>query len=116
MSSLRNRVQLIGRLGAKAEIKRFDDGKIKASLSLATNDFYKNQKGEKVEETTWHNVIAWGKPAEIIEKFTDKGTEIALDGKLTNRSYTDKDGVKKYITEVIVDNLVLLGEKAAVTT
>lgn len=116
MSSLRNRVQLIGRLGAKAEIKRFDDGKIKASLSLATNDFYKNQKGEKVEETTWHNVIAWGKSAEIIEKYTDKGTEIALDGKLTNRSYTDKDGVKKYITEVLVDNLVLLGEKAAVTT
>ncbi|RZS97037.1 single-stranded DNA-binding protein [Cecembia calidifontis] len=116
MSSLRNRVQLIGRLGAKAEIKRFDDGKVKASLSLATNDFYKNQKGEKVEETTWHNVVAWGKPAEIIEKYTDKGTEIALDGKLTNRSYTDKDGVKKYITEVLVDNLVLLGEKAAVTT
>lgn len=116
MSSLRNRVQLIGRLGAKAEIKRFDDGKIKASLSLATNDFYKNQKGEKVEETTWHNVIAWGKSAEIIEKYTDKGAEIALDGKLTNRSYTDKDGVKKYITEVIVDNLVLLGEKPAVTT
>ncbi|PSK99844.1 single-stranded DNA-binding protein [Cecembia rubra] len=116
MSSLRNRVQLIGRLGAKAEIKRFEDGKIKASLSLATNDFYKNQKGEKVEETTWHNVVAWGKSAEIIEKYTDKGTEIALDGKLTNRSYIDKDGIKKYITEVVLDNIVLLGEKVAVTT
>ncbi|EKB51262.1 single-stranded DNA-binding protein [Cecembia lonarensis] len=116
MSSIRNRVTLIGRLGAKPEIKRFDDGKIKASLSLATNDYYKNQKGEKVEETTWHLLIAWGKSAEIIEKYTDKGSEIAVDGKLTNRSYTDKDGVKKFITEVLVDNVALLGDKVAAST
>jgi len=116
MSSIRNRVTLIGRLGAKAEIKRFDDGKIKASLSLATNDYYKNQKGEKVEETTWHLLVAWGKSAEIIEKYTDKGSEIAIDGKLTNRSYTDKDGVKKFITEILVDNVALLGDKVAAST
>ncbi|RPA68363.1 single-stranded DNA-binding protein [Cyclobacteriaceae bacterium YHN15] len=111
MNSLRNRVTLIGRLGAKADVKRFDDGKVKATINLATNDFYKNQKGENVEETTWHYVVAWGKSAEIIEKYTDKGSEIAVDGKLSNRSYTDKDGTKKYITEVVVDNVVLLGEK-----
>lgn len=111
MNSLRNRVTLIGRLGAKADVKRFDDGKVKATINLATNDFYKNQKGENVEETTWHYVVAWGKSAEIIEKYTDKGSEIAVEGKLSNRSYTDKDGTKKYITEVVVDNVVLLGEK-----
>ncbi|MGY6741146.1 MAG: single-stranded DNA-binding protein [Cecembia sp.] len=111
MSSIRNRVTLIGRLGAKPEVKRFDDGKLKASFSLATNDYYKNQNGEKVEETTWHLLVAWGKSAEIIEKYTDKGSEIAVDGKLTNRSYTDKDGVKKYITEILVDNVALLGDK-----
>ena len=116
MSSIRNRVTLIGRLGAKADVKRFDDGKVKATINLATNEFYKNQKGENVEETTWHYVVAWGKSAEIIEKYTDKGSEIAVDGKLSNRSYTDKDGQKKYITEVVVDNVVLLGDKVAATT
>jgi single-strand DNA-binding protein len=116
MSSIRNRVTLIGRLGAKAETKRFEDGKVKSSLSLATHDYYRNQSGELVEETTWHNLIAWGKSAEVIEKYTDKGSEIAVDGKLTNRSYTDKEGVKKYITEIVVDNVVLLGEKVQATT
>jgi single-strand DNA-binding protein len=113
MSSIRHRVQLIGRLGAKPEVKRFDDGKVKATVSVATKDFYKNQKGENVEETTWHYVVAWGKSAETLEKYTDKGSEVAVDGKLSSRSYTDKDGAKKYITEVVVDSVVLMGEKVA---
>jgi single-strand DNA-binding protein len=113
MSKLRNKVQLIGRLGAKAEIKRFESGKVLASFNLATNEVYYNSKEEKVEETTWHHVVAWGKTAEIIEKFTDKGSEIAVEGKLINRSYEDKDGVKKYLTEVQVGEVLLLGDKVA---
>lgn len=113
MSSMRNRVQLIGRLGTKPEIKEFEGGKIKASFRMATNDFYKNQKGESVEETTWHNVVAWDKSAETIQKYTDKGSEIAIDGKISNRSWEDKDGTKKYISEVVVDSVLLLGEKVA---
>jgi single-strand DNA-binding protein len=111
MSNMKNKVQLIGRLGAKAETKHFESGKVKSSFSLATKDVFKNSKGEKVEETTWHNIIAWGGIAETIEKYTDKGSEIAVEGKLTNRSYDDKDGHKKYITEVVAEEVLLLGEK-----
>ncbi|GAB2607667.1 single-stranded DNA-binding protein [Belliella aquatica] len=113
MSGIKNRVQLIGRLGAKAEVNHFDSGKIKANIRLATNENYKNAKGEKVEETTWHNVTAWDKAATILEKYTDKGSEIGIVGRLTNRSYEDKEGNKKYITEVIADEILLLGEKVA---
>jgi single-strand DNA-binding protein len=116
MSKIRNKVQLIGRLGTKAEVKHFETGKTKATLSLATKDVYKNAKGDKVEETTWHNLVAWGGTAEIIEKYTDKGSEIAIEGKLTNRSYEDKEGVKKYITEIVVEEVLLLGEKAVVAS
>lgn len=112
MSNMRNKVQLIGRLGAKAEIKEFESGKKKATFSLATNDFYRNKAGEKVEETTWHNLVAWEKTAERIAKYTDKGTEIAIEGKITNRSYEDKDGNKKYITEIVVEEFMLMGERA----
>ncbi|MCH6199569.1 single-stranded DNA-binding protein [Aquiflexum sp. LQ15W] len=111
MSNMRNKVQLIGRLGAKAETMHFDSGKVKASFSIATKDVFKNAKGEKVEETTWHYIVAWGKAAEIIEKYTDKGSEIAIEGRLSNRSYEDKDGNKKFITEVIAEEILLLGEK-----
>lgn len=113
MSGIKNRVQLIGRLGAKAEISQFDSGKIKANIRLATNESYKNAKGEKVEETTWHNVIAWDKTATILEKYTDKGSEVVIVGRLSNRSYEDKEGNKKYISEVIAEEVLLLGEKAA---
>ncbi|MEX2593223.1 MAG: single-stranded DNA-binding protein [Anditalea sp.] len=114
MNALKNKVQLIGRLGAKAEFKTLDGGRAVAKLSLATNESYRNAKGEKVEETTWHNLIAWGKTAEIINKYTDKGSEIAIEGKLINRSYTGKDGVKKYITEIQVNEVLLMGDKSAV--
>ena len=79
---------------------------------MATNESYRNAKGEKVTETTWHNLVAWGKVADIAEKYLNKGTEVAIEGKLINRSYTDKEGNKKYIAEVQVNELLLLGSKA----
>ena len=111
MSTLKNKVQLIGHVGNDPEIKTFDGGKKVANLTIATNDSYKNEKGEKVEQTEWHRVVAWGKTAEIIEKFVTKGKEIAIEGKLTHRSYDDKNGDKRFITEVVVNDLLLLGSK-----
>ena len=110
MSSLRNKVQLIGNVGNEPEIKSFDGGKKLAKLTIATNESYKNEKGEKVEDTQWHNVIAWGKTADIIEKYVTKGKEIAIEGKLTHRSYEDKNGEKRYVTEIIIHELLLLGK------
>jgi len=107
MSILRNRVQLIGRLGKNPEIRNFDNKKL-ATFSIATSEVYKNEKGERVEKTEWHNVVAWGKNAEIIEKYVVKGQEIALDGKLSSRNYDDKEGVKRYITEIVVNEVLLL--------
>lgn len=112
MSTLRNNVQLIGNLGAKPEVKHLEGGKVVARMSIATTDTYKNTKGEKVQDTTWHQLVTWGKTAEIAEKFLDKGSELAINGKLTNRSYEDKDGVKRYITEVLVNEIVMLGNKS----
>lgn len=111
MNTLRNRVQLIGRLGSKVEIKNLDGNKTIGKVFLATNEYYKNQKGERVEETTWHNLVAWGKQAELLDKYTDKGSEIAIEGKLSNRSYEDKEGNKRYVTEVIVQNILLMGDR-----
>ena len=108
MSTLRNKVQLIGHVGQDPEIKTFEGEKKLASLSIATKEVYKNEKGEKVEETQWHRITAWGKTADIIEKHVVKGKEIAVDGKLRHRSYDDKNGDKKYITEIIVSELMLL--------
>ncbi|MFY0482290.1 single-stranded DNA-binding protein [Flavobacterium sp. PLA-1-15] len=111
MNALRNKVQLIGNVGNDPEIRNLEGGKKVASLTIATKDSYKNDKGEKVEQTEWHRVVAWGKTAEIIERFVTKGKEIAIEGKLTHRSYDDKNGEKKYITEVLVNDLLLLGNK-----
>lgn len=107
MSTLRNSVRLIGRVGNNPEVKNFDGGKKVATLTLATNEVYYNDKNEKVETTQWHNLVAWGKTAEIIEKFVEKGKEIAIDGKLTYRNYDDKDGNKRYVTEIVVNEVVL---------
>jgi len=107
---MRNRVQLIGHVGNDPEIKNLDGGKKVANFTIATNDSYKNEKGEKVEQTEWHKVVAWGKTAEIIEKYVTKGKEIAIDGKLTHRSYEDKNGEKRYITEVVANDVLLLGK------
>lgn len=109
--SLRNKVTLIGYTGKEVETVNFESGSIKANVSLATSDHYTNAKGEKVEETQWHNLIAFGKAAEILQKYVPKGKEIAIEGKLTYRSYDDKDGVKRYITEIRVEEILLLGGK-----
>src|SRR6478752_7510171 len=108
MNALRNKVQLIGHVGNDPEIKNFEGGRMLASFSLATTDSYKNDKGEKVDETQWHRVVAWGKIAELIDKYVNKGKEIAVEGKLTHRSYDGKDGDKRYITEVVINELLLL--------
>lgn len=111
MSTLRNKVQLIGRLGNNPEIITLESGKKLAKFSIATNETYKNAQGEKVKNTEWHNVVAWNKTAEIIENYLEKGSEIAIEGKLTSRSYDDKDGNKRYITEIICNELLMLGGK-----
>ena len=111
MDALKNKVQLIGNLGNAPEIKSITGGKKMARFSMATNETYRNAKGEKVTETQWHNIVAWGKVAELAEKYLSKGSEIAIEGKLVNRSYTDKDGSKKYITEVQLNELLMLGDK-----
>lgn len=110
MTSLRNSVQLIGRLGNDPEIRTFDSGKKMASFSLATNEIYYNSEGEKVEDTQWHNIVVWGKKVDVAENYLKKGSEIACEGKLINRSY-EKDGVRKYITEISLNELLMLGKK-----
>jgi len=110
MNAMKNTVQLIGNVGNDPEIKIFDGGKKLANITIATNDSYKNDKGEKVEQTEWHKVVAWGKTADIIEKYVTKGLQIAVEGKLTHRSYDDKNGEKRYITEVVVNEVLLLGK------
>lgn len=110
MNAMKNTVQLIGNVGNDPEIKNLDGGKKVANLTIATNDSYKNDKGEKVEQTEWHKVVAWGKTAEIIEKYVTKGLQIAIEGKLTHRSYDDKNGEKRYVTEVVVNDVLLLGK------
>lgn len=109
--NLRNKVTLIGNLGMDPELKDTDGGHKLAKVSLATNESFKNNKGEKVSETMWHNLVAWGKTAEFMGKYLQKGSEVVVEGKLINRNYTDKAGVKKYITEVQVNDLVIVGSR-----
>lgn len=112
MNNLRNSVRLIGNLGAAPEVKILEKGNKVARINMATNETYTNAQGEKVTETNWHNLVAWGKTAEIAEKYLAKGSEVAIEGKLTSRSYNDKDGVKKYITEVVVHEILMLDKKS----
>ena len=109
MYAIRNKVQLIGNLGQLPEIRTTENGKKVARFSIATNDTYRNANGEKITETSWHNVIAWGKLAEIAEKYLTKGKEVAVEGKLVHRNYTDKNGVKRNVTEVVLNELLMLG-------
>jgi single-strand DNA-binding protein len=112
MSTLKNSVRLVGNLGMDPEIKIFDNNRKLAKLSLATNEWYKNDKGEKITETQWHNVVIWGAQAQFAEDILKKGDEVAIDGKLANRSYVDKDGNKKYVTEIVVSEFLKIGAKA----
>lgn len=111
MSTLRNTVQLIGHVGNDPEIVNLESGKKLAKFSVATNESYRNAKGEKITDTQWHNIVAWGKTAELVENYVPKGKEVGIEGKLTSRSYEDKDGIKRYVTEVVCNELLLLGSK-----
>ena len=111
MTSLKNSVHLIGRLGNEPEIRSFESGKKMATFSLATNETYYNNKGEKVEDTQWHNIVVWGKKSDVVEKYLKKGSEVALEGKLINRSY-EKDGVKKFISEISLNELLMIDKKS----
>jgi len=113
MTNLKNSVRLIGFLGAAPEVKEFSATKKIAKLNLATNDFYRNEKGEKVEETQWHQLVMWDKQADIAIKYLNKGSEVAIEGKLVTRTYDDKEGVKRYVTEIVVNDFVLLGKKGS---
>ena len=111
MRSFKNQVQLIGNVGQEPQITNLESGKKVARLSLATNEYYKDAKGKKAQSTEWHTIVAWGKTAEIIEKYAGKGKEIGVTGKLKSRSYEDKDGIKRYVTEVEANEILLLGTK-----
>lgn len=110
MNALRNKVQLIGRLGQDPEIITFNDGNKMAKFSLATDDSYKDKNGQKVERAYWHNIIVKGGLVNVIENYVNKGQEIAIEGKLTNRSWDDKEGQKKYTTEILVNEVLLMGK------
>ncbi|WP_183577013.1 single-stranded DNA-binding protein [Mucilaginibacter sp. X5P1] len=106
MNTLKNSVRLVGNLGMDPEVKSFDNNRKLARLSIATNESYKNDKGEKVTETQWHHLVLWGAQAKLAEDYLKKGDEVAIEGKLANRNYTDKDGVKRYVTEIVVNEFL----------
>jgi len=111
MNNLRNKVQLIGHIGQTPEVTTFENGNKVAKLTLATNESYKNNKGEKITDTQWHQLEAWGKTAEIIEQFVKKGHEIAIDGKLSHENYKAKNGTTKYVTKIKINEILMLGNK-----
>ena len=111
MNNLRNSVRLIGNLGADPDTKELNGGKKISKFSIATSETYQDDDGKKVTDTQWHTIVAWGKQAEIVEKYLKKGSEVALAGKLVSRAYNDKEGVKRYVTEIMCNELVLLGKK-----
>lgn len=113
MNNLRNKVQLIGNLGQAPEILTFENGNKMARFSMATHDYYKNAKGERVEDTQWHNITVWGKQVDTIEKYVTKGQEIAVEGKLVTRSYETKEGEKRWKTEIVAHEFLLIGKKGA---
>jgi len=111
MTSIKNKVQLIGNLGQTPEVITFENGNKVANLRIATNERYKTMKGEVITDTQWHNLIAWGKTADIIERYVSKGQEIAIEGKLIHESFEGKDGLKRYASKIQINELVLLGTK-----
>lgn len=109
MNTIKNHVQLIGNVGQEPTITNLESGKKIARFSLATNEYYKDGKGEKQTDTNWHTVVAWGKTAEIIEKYVNKGKEVGIVGKLKTRSYEAENGNQRYVTEVEANEILLLG-------
>ena len=108
MNSLKNKVTLIGNLGHDPEIKTTETGKKVTNFTLATDDGYKNSEGQRVSETTWHNIVAWNGLADIAVRYLKKGRQVAVEGRIVYRTYEDKTGVTKYITEIVLNDLVLL--------
>ncbi|MEM8965373.1 MAG: single-stranded DNA-binding protein [Bacteroidota bacterium] len=115
MNALKNHVQLIGNLGQDPEIKELESGKKLAKFSIATTESYKNKQGEIVNDTQWHSIIAWDSLAGIAEKYLHKGKQVALSGKLTHRNYEDRDGIKRYVTEIVASDLLMLGKRETAT-
>tara|TARA_R110000764_G_scaffold148971_4_gene236752 strand:- start:1934 stop:2275 length:342 start_codon:yes stop_codon:yes gene_type:complete len=111
MNNLRNKVQLIGNIGQTPELKNLESGKSVLNFSLATNESYKDEKGEKITNTSWHNIVAWGKTAELLSKLTKKGSSIAVEGKITYRSWENKEGQKIRETEIVIEDFLLLDKK-----
>lgn len=111
MNNLKNSVRLMGHVGQNPEVKSLSNGKKLSRFSIAINESYKNEAGEKVTDTQWHNITAWGKQAELVEKLLKKGSEVAIEGKLTNNSYVDKEGVKRYVTDIVLNEFNLIGPK-----
>lgn len=112
MKTLNNQVHLIGNLGKDPELKQFGDGNAVCRFSLATNEYFKDKKGERQNRTDWHTVVAWGKLAEVMAKYLSKGQQVAVNGKLKSRKYDDSQGNTKYVTEVIVDDFLMLGNRS----
>jgi single-strand DNA-binding protein len=104
-----NKVILLGNLGKDPEVRHLENDRIRATFALATNETYKNKAGEKITTTEWHNIVLWASLAKIAEQYLTKGKQVYIEGKLTTRSYVDKEGQVKYTTEVVGQNLVLLG-------
>ncbi len=111
MNTLKNSVRLVGNLGMDPEVKSFENDRKLAKIAIATNETYKNDKGERITDTQWHNLVLWGAQAKIAEQILRKGDEIAIEGKLASRSYVDKDGIKRYVTEVVVNDFLKIGIK-----
>ena len=111
MNTLKNSVRLVGNLGMDPEVKSFENDRKLAKIAIATNEIYKNDKGEKVTDTQWHNLVLWGAQAKLAEQILKRGDEIAIEGKLASRSYVDKDGIKRYVTEVVVNDFLKIGLK-----
>ena len=111
MNNLKNNVRLIGHIGQNPEVRNLNSGKKLAKFSIAINESYRNEAGERITDTQWHSITAWGKQADLVEKLLKKGSEVAIDGKLNNNSYTDKDGVKRYATDIVLNEFSLLGSK-----
>ena len=108
-----NKVILVGRLGKDPDLRYTPGGQAVASFSLATNRQWKSQEGQKQEETTWHNIVAWGKRAETLKEYMSKGRQIYIEGRIANRSYDDKEGNKRYVSEVVVENFQFLGDRGS---
>ncbi len=106
MNTLRNSVRLVGNLGMDPEIRALENDRKMARVSIAINESYKNDKGERITDTQWHNLVLWGQQAKFAEEYLKKGDEIAVEGKLSSRSYTDKEGNKRYVTEVVVNEFL----------